>query len=169
MSTTSYHHPSTAIRSSGGKGQGLFATATIAAGELVVITGGRIIATRDIKSERKPEHPFQIEKDFLLAPWDADALEGIFTVNHSCNPTTGIRSQGTLVALREIQAGEEICYDYVMTDSDPAGAETFRMTCLCRTARCRDTVTDLDWREPELRARYRGFFSPYLAERISRL
>ena len=39
-------------------------------------------------------------------------------VNHSCDPNCGIVGAVLLVARRAIEAGEEICFDYAMTDSD---------------------------------------------------
>ena len=170
MQHRSHHHPHLEVRTAGGKGVGIFAKAKIARGELLVVTAGRVIATADLKSHPAPEHPFQIEQGILLAPWDVEHLDGIFTVNHSCAPNAGLRGQVSLLAVRDIQAGDEICYDYVMTDSDPNGVETFRLKkCLCGARECRGSISDLDWRDRALQDRYRGHFSAYLAARIAAL
>lgn len=163
----SYHHPNTEISRSGKKGIGLFVTRPIAQGEILVITGGHIIHRSELKAHPKPEHPFQVEKDFLISPLDMEKYDGIFAVNHSCEPTAGIRGQTTLVALRDLKTGDEICYDYVMTDSDPEGAVTFQMECLCGKPTCRRKITDMDWRNKALQAKYEGYFSSYLAKRIN--
>ena len=73
-----------------------------------------------------------------------------------------------LTALRDIGAGEEICYDYAMTDSDVDGLEPYSLACLCGTPACRGTVTDRDWRRADLQDKYDGHFTTYLAERIER-
>lgn len=52
--------------------------------------------------------------------------------------------------------------DYAMIDGDP----NERMTCDCGAAACRKVITGDDWRLPELRRRYAGYFSRFLEERI---
>ena len=59
--------------------------------------------------------------------------------------------------------GEELCFDYAMTDSDDY--DTFK--CGCGSARCRGEITGDDWKQPELRDRYAGWYSTYLARRLS--
>jgi SET domain-containing protein len=162
----SFHHPHTEVRPGGAHGNGLYATAPIRAGELLVVTGGRILSFESLLTHELPGHPIQVETDLVLSPFDSQVLDGIFTVNHSCDPNSGMRGQLSLVALRDIAVGEEICFDYAMVDSDPAGIETFSMHCLCKSHGCRGRVTDRDWRLPELRQRYRGYFASYLQRRI---
>jgi hypothetical protein len=41
--------------------------------------------------------------------------------------------------------------------------------CACGEAACRGQVSGQDWQNPELQARYRGYFSPYLERRIQNL
>lgn len=161
----SYHHPALELRETPGRGRGLYARERIEAGALLVVTGGRVIDFDTLASFDRPGHPFQVEVDLLLAPTD-DEVHGIFAVNHSCSPNAGLSGSVSLRALRPIEAGEEVTYDYVMTDSDPAGAETFGMDCGCGAPDCRGRVTDRDWRDAGLRARYAGSFSPYLERRI---
>jgi hypothetical protein len=38
--------------------------------------------------------------------------------------------------------------------------------CSCRTDRCRGVVTGDDWKRPELRDRYAGWYSTYLERRL---
>ena len=70
-----------------------------------------------------------------------------------------------LVAMRRIQPGEEICYDYAMSD----GSDYDEFGCLCGAANCRGSVTGNDWRSRDLWKRYRSHFSPYLQRRIRKL
>ena len=40
-------------------------------------------------------------------------------VNHSCEPNCGLSGQIALVALRRLEPGEEVCFDYAMSDGSP--------------------------------------------------
>jgi hypothetical protein len=70
-----------------------------------------------------------------------------------------------LVALKDIDPGDEVCYDYAMCD----GSQVDEFKCCCGSEFCRGRVSGQDWMLPELQARYRGYFSPYLARRIRQL
>lgn len=78
--------------------------------------------------------------------------------NHSCDPNLGWAEAYTLVALRDIAAGEELTCDYATSTADPA----FLLRCHCQTYRCRQMVTGDDWRIPELQRRYAGRWVPFL-------
>jgi hypothetical protein len=50
-----------------------------------------------------------------------------------------------------------------MTDSD----DYDQFKCNCNTSACREVVSGDDWKRPELRDRYAGWFAEYLARRIT--
>jgi hypothetical protein len=85
--------------------------------------------------------------------------------NHSCEPNCGIGGNVLLVAMRDIQAGEELTADYSMHFADP----NYSMQCNCQTSSCRHTVTGNDWQLPELQEKYKGYFSWYLQQKIKEL
>jgi hypothetical protein len=68
-----------------------------------------------------------------------------------------------VVAMRDIAIGEELCFDYAMSD----GGDYDEFECLCGSLECRGVVTGRDWQLPELQLRYAGWFSPYLAQKIA--
>jgi hypothetical protein len=70
-----------------------------------------------------------------------------------------------VVAMRDIRPGEELTYDYAMTDSDPR----LRMQCNCRSRNCRGLVTGDDWKIPSLQRKYGGYLSWHIREKIRRL
>lgn len=162
----SYHSPKIEIRNSEKQGIGIFALEAIEKDELIVVTSGLYMTLEEADASQDPGVPFQVEQEVFVAPFDFSRPEGIFACNHSCTPTAGIRGQLSLVGLRKINPGEEICYDYVMTDSAPGQKPTMKLTCLCKTAGCRGIITDLDWKNPSLQKRYSGYFSSYLQKRI---
>lgn len=73
--------------------------------------------------------------------------------NHSCDPNTGIRltSRGTVVvALRDIEADEELTYDY----STYLGNPYEKMQCLCGSEKCRGVVGNFEELPDDLKKKY---------------
>ncbi len=143
---------------------GIFAVKPIAAGELIVAWGGTVFeggAFRQLSTELM-SLSVQIEDDLFLTP---DRLGPGDRVNHSCEPNAGVRGYSMLVAMQDIQADEEVCYDYAMTDGSPYD----EFTCACGAPTCRHQVTGQDWKQPELQQKYAGYFSLYLQCRITQL
>ena len=166
MTPVSFLSPRTVVRSSRIQGRGFFAAEPIAKDEIVAVKGGHIVGGQEIAELRRRLGPveIQIAEDLFIAPVNEEEREGsmIFS-NHSCEPNIGVRGEIVFVAMRDIAAGEELTHDWAMTDDDSDS-----MTCRCGTASCRGTVTGKDWKRPDLQARYAGYFSAYLAERIRR-
>jgi hypothetical protein len=67
--------------------------------------------------------------------------------------------------MRNIAQGEEICFDYAMSDGSPYD----EFDCACDAPNCRGRITGEDWRRPELQRKYANWFSPYLRRRIEQL
>ncbi|HZC71958.1 MAG TPA: SET domain-containing protein [Jatrophihabitans sp.] len=97
---------------------------------------------------------------FTTAAIDAGAVvleqRGVGTLNHSCDPNLGWRSDDSLVALRDINAGDELTIDYATTVANP----DFVMMCHCETYRCRQVIEGTDWQIPQLQKRYAGCWAP---------
>ena len=163
MSPTSWLTPYAELRDAGPKGLGIFATAPIARGETVAGFGGQVFGRQDfdrLDADRRT-HSIQIDTDlYLVSPPE---LEPADYANHSCEPNAGLLGNVLVVAITDIAAGEEICFDYAMCDA----ADYDEFVCECGTARCRRLVTGADWKRPELQVRYAGYFSSYLARRIA--
>jgi SAM-dependent methyltransferase len=145
-------------------GHSVYAREHIRAGELLVIYAGRIVSTEMLPppEQRKHRQPLQIEEDLYIIPDNSSELAEY--LSHSCEPNAGLSGQIALVALRDIAPGEEVCYDYAMTDGSPYD----EFDCMCGATCCRKRVTGDDWRRPDLQARYAGHFSPYLQRRMAR-
>jgi hypothetical protein len=146
-------------------GFGVYAIEAVAAGEVVSVWGGYIVDAEQLETlpHEVQQHTVQIEEGLYLAT--IGGAETADFINHSCDPNLGLRGQITLVALRDIEVGEEVCFDYAMTDCTPYD----EFECHCGTAICRGTVRGDDWKLPELWAKYASYFSPYLQRRIDRL
>jgi len=144
-------------------GRGLFARERVRAGETLLVWGGDVVTGEQLSwmSEEKHRLAVQIEEDlYLVTPNEGPAD----WVNHSCDPNAGLIGQIVLVALHDIQKGDEICFDYATTD----GSSYDEFECGCGGRHCRTHVTGDDWKLPELQTRYKGHFSPYIQRRIDR-
>ena len=146
-------------------GYGVFAREPIFGGELLTVWGGAIATEADLEQlpVEKSTHGIQVEERVYLIPMGENDPADMF--NHSCAPNAGLSGQITLVAIRDIERGEEVCFDYAMSDS----SDYDEFECHCGSSACRKKVTGLDWKLPDLQRRYRGFFSPYLQRRIDRI
>jgi len=146
----------------GDRGDGVFARAPIRRGELLTMWGGELHTAQALVHMplRVRVHAIQVHDELFLVPHAR--LEGADFFNHCCDPNAGLHGQIGLVALRDITPGEQVCYDYAMSD----GSAYDEFECHCGAATCRKRIRGSDWMLPQLQQRYRGYFSPYLQQRI---
>lgn len=112
---------------------------------------------------RFTERVIQVDEELYLLT--AEKKEPNDCFNHSCEPNLGFTGQIGLMAMRDIEAGEQLTFDYAMSDGGPYD----EFDCQCGMPACRHRVTGNDWKRPELWVKYEGFFSSYLARRIEKL
>ena len=86
------------------KGVGLFATRRFEAGEVI----------------------------YPMDYWSQEQMP-MHATNHSCDPNASFDAGGMLVAVREIEPGEEITFDYL---AHPLPASPWNFKCLCGAERC---------------------------------
>ena len=163
--SVSYLTPKARPVAVGAAGRGSIAIEPITAGEVLVAFGGRAM-TRDefdLLPAGQRSRSIQITDELFLA--GAPEPEPADFINHSCNPNGVMSGSTVVVAMRDIEVGEELTYDYATSD----GSEYDEFECECGSVFCRGKITGQDWMLPELQIRYRGNFSPYLALRIAAL
>ncbi|TDU01888.1 hypothetical protein EDD99_0270 [Streptomyces sp. 846.5] len=148
-------------------GRGLFATESISAGEIVAVKGGHIVTTQALRAlaDPLPNSEIQIADGLHLVALSPEEYEPVMLfINHCCEPNVGFAGNVVLVAMSDIDPGQELTTDYALFD-DYDG----QMTCQCAAARCRGVIDGQDWRRADLQERYRGHFSWYLQRRIGTL
>src|SRR5258708_12005216 len=146
-------------------GMGVYACEAIRRGEVGAMWGGRVNQVEEIYyyNEELRRYLIQVEEGLFLTPsWPTEPAEYF---NHSCDPNTGLSGQSALVAMRDIEAGEEVCFDYAMSESHPL----FEFECHCGTERSRGRMSAEDWPDRHLQIPYAAHFSPYLQRRIEAL
>ncbi len=161
----SYLNPKCENREHSAGGCGVFAVTAIARDELVSLWGGRIITREELDPSmpRFTQRILQLDEDLYLLTSEEPEPNDCF--NHSCEPNLGFFGQIGLVAMCDIQPGEELTFDYAMSDGSPYD----EFECFCGSPYCRGKITGGDWKIPGLWDKYQGYFSPYLARRIATL
>ena len=151
------------LASAGPKGLGIFAKQSIPAGATVAGFGGHVVERVEFDNldEELRTHSLQIDDRLYLVSLPPFAPADY--VNHSCEPNCGLIGSCLLVAMREIEAGEELCFDYAMSDTN----DYDEFVCACGSSSCRGLITGADWKRPELQERYAGFFSTYITRKIA--
>jgi len=160
--------PRLEIRPSPLGGKGTFAREPISQNEIVTIWGAEVFTKEEVnegKAEGREIIP--IAEDLYLAyePDDYEAPDHF--LNHSCDPNVWMADEVSLIARRDIRAGEELTTDYAMFETNENWVAQWQ--CNCGSSLCRKTFTGKDWRLPELQDRYRDHFLPCLNERIKKL
>lgn len=89
------------------------------------------------------------------------------SLNHSCDSNLWMEDEVTLVARRDIEAGEELTVDYALFTVQPDWK--LEMPCRCGLVVCRHLITGNDWQLPDVQMRYYPLFSPFINARIERL
>ena len=137
------------VRRSGVHGKGVFALQDIAEGETIIEYVGEVISW-DEAQDRHPHDPsdpnhtfyFHVDEDRVI-----DALYGGNSsrwINHSCDPNCEADEEGGRVfikALRNIQAGQELNYDYGLIIDEPYTKKLkAEYPCWCGAKNCRGTL-----------------------------
>lgn len=158
---SSYLSPAVEARTALHSQQGIFAVRPIRKGEILTFWAGDIYTRPEFM--KLPgllrSRSLQVEEDLFMVPRVEEPADYF---NHSCEPNAGLSGQLALIALRDIDADEEVTFDYAMSD----GSDYDEFVCRCGRPQCRGRVTGDDWQSEVLQARYRGHFSPYLQRRI---
>ena len=143
-------------------GEGLFATSEIAAGQVVSRFDGDFWDWEDSVANLPNESPDYIRDHTIqFAPGKSrDSNAGLARyANHSCEPNCGIKNHFDLVAMRPLAAGEQITWDYAMSENND-----WFMLCRCGSRRCRNLITGYRNLPPEFREAYKGFISQWLID-----
>jgi uncharacterized protein len=139
----------TQVRKSGVHGKGVYAVRPIKTGESVLEYKGKIITWRKAQALHphdpcQPNHTLYFHLDdghVIDAKQDGNSARWI---NHSCEPNLEARQEGSRVflkALRDIDIGEEIFYDYcLMIDARLTAKVRNEHACLCGASNCRGTM-----------------------------
>lgn len=147
-------NPKVSVRRTKKYGRGVYAKAPIKKGEVIAIFDGRRFDDDfDGWTEDLLMHAIQYDK----AKWrDSKGIARL--INHSCDPNCGIKKLFQVVAMRDIAKGEQVTWDYEMTEK----SDWFRMKCKCGALGCRKVIGNYKNMPRKIRKKYKGFISKWL-------
>lgn len=145
----------------GGTVNGIFAKESINIGELIATFEGPILTAdkiSDLPSVYLQDHVLQVgETQYLMNK------SGIaHYLNHSCDPNCGIVDGVKIVALRDIEPGEALTWDYESTE-DSDWEMPFK--CACRSENCRGKIRAFRYMPYQQRQKLKGFIAPWILEK----
>lgn len=149
-------------------GSGVFTRCNIEKGKVVIIWGGEVVTVEEFLSGKGLSHTnVAIDENLYLVSSSYETTGVDDYLNHSCDPNPWLADEFTLIAKRNIEAGEELTMDYAIELLD----ENYVMnkSCGCKAQNCRKVITGKDWRLPEVQEGERDHFSPFLNRRIEKL
>jgi uncharacterized protein len=143
------------VQSSSIAGKGIFATRKIRKDEFIMKIEGPTIRWKYFFDHRVGPNWVNAGKNLWRIPYKHSSWNYI---NHSCQPNAGLPQRSKVVAMKDIEAGEEIVIDYSCTES----ALNWRMSCRCELVNCRKTIRSVQYLPVSLFETYRNYIPAFL-------
>ena len=149
-------------------GDGVFTGEKISEGEKVMEFGGELISKEEAFSGNyRSRSVWIVDTDRYLALLNSDTEESLDeNINHSCDANTWLTDEVTIVAKRDIEAGEEITLDQGTWNFEDSEYTDNKEPCSCGTKDCRKTLTENDWKIQRVQERYKNHFHPLIQKMI---
>ena len=147
---------------------GVFTTAPVKKGEKLMEFGGQLVTQAEADDgPYRVRSVWNVAEDRYLALPETDTAPSLDeNLNHSCDANAWLADEVTLVARRDIEAGEEITMDQGTWNFDETEYTVDAEDCTCGSSICRVRLTENDWQLPAVQARYKGHFHPYVQAMI---
>ena len=147
-------NPKAVVKRTRKLGRGVFAKKPIRRGELIAAFDGPTFdGDFDEWTDDLRNHAIQIGPE----KWrDSKGIARL--LNHSCDPNCGIKGVNRIVAMRDIAPGEQLTWDYEMTEK----SSWWRMRCRCGSPICRKRIGTYSNLPRSVRRKYRGYISRWL-------
>lgn len=153
-------------------GKAILATKPIPKGTILTIFNGERISTKkalEITASDSPNdiedsnYIIQINNNLWLRPLKREVADYF---NHCCEPNAGFlqsrKHADTLVAMRDIYAGEQVTYHYAFTDTDAP----YEFDCHCGADSCTGKFSTSISQNPGFQEKYWDFLAPFLQASI---
>lgn len=136
-------------------GVGIYTKEKIKKGEHIAFIKGRLV--KKVIKNKKDAQSIPLWYGITESLW-IDPMNTIWRYfNHGCEPNTAIIGTRKLIALRAIKEGEEILFDYSMTDGDVL----WDMKCSCGSKKCRKIIRSIQLIDQETFKNHLPFIPSY--------
>jgi hypothetical protein len=151
------------VKETTGKGKSLFAKRNFKKDDIVFVVTGEIV-------NYATDYTIPISENLKIEPRIPGGLSQF--INHSCEPNVGIRNRTLLVAMRDIEQGEEILTSYAFLGYEYGHEKTIdgkekkglNLTCNCGTKSCNGQLQSYKEMSREWREKYKEYISDYLLD-----
>ncbi|PYJ12176.1 MAG: SET domain-containing protein-lysine N-methyltransferase [Verrucomicrobia bacterium] len=139
--------PTVKVRRSKVHGRGVYAGESIRKGTRIIEYTGKRVPERDVTDDENDPHTFYfgLDNGIVIDP-EIGGNEARW-INHSCDPNCeSIDEDGRIFiyALRKIEPGEELSYDYALQIDEPITRKSKKQhECFCGSPDCRGTMLGL--------------------------
>jgi SET domain-containing protein len=137
------------VRTSGVHGRGVYAVVPIKADEVIIEYTGELISW-DEAMDRHPHDPLQPNHTFYFHIDSGEVIDALHGgnssrwINHACEPNCEadeVDGRVYIKALRDLQPGEELFYDYGLVIDERYTAKLKKeFACYCGSPVCRGTM-----------------------------
>jgi SET domain-containing protein len=134
------------VRESAVHGRGVYATHFIRKGTRIIEYTGQRVSWEGAPDDENDPHTFNfgLENGEVINP-EIGGNDARW-INHSCDPNCEAAEEDDRIfidAMRDIQAGEELFYDYALEIDEPITEESKKeYACHCGSSKCRGTMLD---------------------------
>jgi uncharacterized protein len=134
------------VRDSSVHGRGVYATELIPEGSRIIEYTGERVSWEAAPNDEDDPHTFNfgLENGEVINP-EIGGNDARW-INHSCDPNCEAVEEDDRIfidAIRDIQAGEELFYDYALEIDEPITKESKeKFACHCGSPKCRGTMLD---------------------------
>ena len=130
----------------GERGLSVLASRKIEPGEEILTFSGEMISfSQAVAKGKHMGDPLQLAEGIYI-----DLQDPARCVNHSCDPNCGLLHGRNLVAIKTIQPGEELSFDYSTTMNE----DFWEMECNCKSKNCRGIIKDFKYLPEALQQLY---------------
>jgi SET domain-containing protein len=134
------------VRESGVHGHGVYAMQSIPKGTRIIEYTGQRVAWEAAPNDENDPHTFNFGLDNGEVINPEIGGNDARWINHGCDPNCESVEEDDRIfidAIRDIEAGEELFYDYALEIDEPITEESKKkFACHCGSSNCRGTMLD---------------------------
>jgi uncharacterized protein len=134
------------VRDSKVHGRGVYAMQLIPKGTRIIEYTGQRVSWEAAPNDENDPHTFNFGLDNGEVINPEIGGNDARWINHSCDPNCEAVEEDDRIfieAIRDIETGEELFYDYALEIDEPITEESKKkFACHCRSSKCRGTMLD---------------------------